>query len=201
MYPNVIEIRSGSRGEDRAGFFANAQGFVAVVADGAGGTGGGAEAATDFCNLVAASAGSASIAWEAFMANADIELATSAQGGLTTGVIVEVRDGILRGASVGDSGAILYGERSAIDLTGGQSRKPLLGSGLARPSFFGPFPFVGRLLLATDGVLKYVTPSRVAEIVSKGSLQSSALSLVEAAKLRNGDFYDDIAILLCASNH
>jgi hypothetical protein len=59
----AIETRNGSRGEDRASFFKTSRGFVAVIADGAGGTSGGAEAATQLCELARDAAKGPTTSW------------------------------------------------------------------------------------------------------------------------------------------
>jgi PPM family protein phosphatase len=192
----AIETRNGSRGEDRASFFETSRGFVAVIADGAGGTGGGAEAATQFCDLAEEAANGPITSWASFLADADLVLSRSPSGGMTTVVVVEASNGFLVGASVGDSGALLFGQDTVIDLTASQKRKPLIGSGLAEVVPFGPIHFDGRLLLATDGILKYIPTDKIDDLVRRGSLISAALELIEAAKLPNGGFHDDVAVLL-----
>src|ERR1700733_10948627 len=106
-YSTAIEIRRGSRGEDRAYIFFNTTGFVAIVADGAGGMGGGADAATAVCDLAHKVAFASGDAWSQFLREADVELSRAGTGGQTTAVVVQVSDGSLFGASVGDSGAML----------------------------------------------------------------------------------------------
>jgi serine/threonine protein phosphatase PrpC len=198
-YPFVIETRQGSQGEDRANFFRTNNGFVAIVADGAGGMGGGAEAATDLCDLVGSTVVTPPKCWAGFLITADAVLSRSATGGQATVVVVEAKDGYLVGASVGDSGALLFSGDLVVELTAAQRRKPLLGSGVADPVSFGPILFDGRLLLASDGILKYLSFAKMIEIIKNPSLQSTALDLVEAAKLPNGSFHDDVAVLLCDS--
>lgn len=196
-YSFVIETRDGSRGEDRASFFLTDGGFVAVVADGAGGTGGGAEAATALCELVAGVVGTPQKSWAEFLLYADNVLSRSASGGLTTAVVVEAVNGNLVGASVGDSGALLFSGDEIVDLTAGQHRKPLLGSGAISAAAFGPVPFNGRLLVASDGVLKYIPLAKICQIVGGEDLQTAGANLIDAAKLPTGQWHDDVAVLLC----
>jgi PPM family protein phosphatase len=198
-YAFAIERRRGSRDEDRASFFPTNRGFVAVVADGAGGMGGGAEAATTLCDLASRCAGEREVSWVTFLLDVDEHLSHSSSGGQTTAVIVEAVDGQLVGASVGDSGTLLFCGDEVIDLTAGQRRKPLIGSGMTTPVAFGPVPFNGRLLLASDGILKYVPFAKLSQVVKTGSLHSAALNLIDAAKLPNGEWHDDVAVVLSDS--
>ena len=195
-YSFAIETHKGSRGEDRASFFPTKNGFVAVVADGAGGTGNGGIAATYLCELTQQAAAAEQHSWATFLAEADLALMRDCAGGLTTAVIVEAANGYLSGASVGDSGAILLSRGETTDLTAAQNPKPLIGSGRAMPVSFGSVHFDGRLLIASDGILKYAPFSKIAQIVFEKTLQSAAVDLIDAARLPSGVFHDDVAVLL-----
>ena len=83
------------------------------------------------------------------------------------------------GASVGDSGAWLIGRDGWEDLTEGQVRKPLLGSGVAEAVGFAS-AFGGTLLVATDGLLKYAAASRLVSLARNGELETVAAELVDA---------------------
>jgi len=78
-------------------------------------------------------------------------------GGQCTAVVVEISEGRVFGASVGDSGAWMLPGKAIVDLTENQNRKPLLGSDEASPMGFGPIEISGRLLIASDGLFKYAT--------------------------------------------
>jgi hypothetical protein len=69
--------------------------------------------------------------WARCLYEADQALVRS--GGQCTAVVVEISEGRLVGASVGDSGAWLLTGKAIIDLTENQHRKPLLGSDEAMP--------------------------------------------------------------------
>ena len=117
------------RGEDRLVLGSRTAHF-AIVADGAGGMGGGALAAERACSLAAQIMRTTSPGgpdcWERCLADVDRALTLSGSGGQTTGVIVEIADNQIAGASVGDSGAWLLTKREHVDLTELQRRKPLL---------------------------------------------------------------------------
>jgi serine/threonine protein phosphatase PrpC len=55
---------------------------------------------------------------------------------------------------------------------------------------------LGRLLVATDGLLKYVAPARLASIASTGDIRTAVDQLVAAAALPSGNFHDDVALVL-----
>jgi hypothetical protein len=83
-----------------------------------------------------------------------------------------------------------------VDLTRGQQRKPLLGSGRARPTTFGPVDLQGRLLLATDGLLKYVLRDAIAAAALLPDVAHAADQLVAAARMPSGALQDDIGLAL-----
>jgi serine/threonine protein phosphatase PrpC len=174
-------------------------GLVIVVADGAGGVGGGASAAQAACDLLMSRALETSRApedWGTALREADREMMTSAEGGLTTAVVVEVSGTVVFGASVGDSGAWMVGPKGIVDLTRHQLRKPLIGNGEALPVVFGPTFVAGRLLVATDGLFKYAPREELARRAGDGALENAVRSLIDAVRLRSGALPDDVAVAL-----
>ena len=107
-----------------------------------------------------------------------------------------VTDGLVFGASVGDSGAWLVGAAGVTDLTQHQKPKPLLGSGNATPIGFGPLPCVGRVLIGSDGLFKYVPHGRIHDLASTLPFDDVPRALVDAARLRSGGLQDDIAVIV-----
>lgn len=189
----AIEVRSGGRGEDHAACFMDGERCIFALADGAGGVGGGVhaaltvlKAAEQFARRVHLSAADA-LAW------ADEQIALD--GGLSTGVIVELQGDALNGASCGDSEAWLVDDSSLVELTAGQSRKPLLGAG-GRLKRFGPVSFQGRLLMASDGITKYARMSEVLKRASTGCPAEAVLDIAELVRLPGGGYPDDLSIIL-----
>jgi hypothetical protein len=134
--------------------------------------------------------------WETSLCEVDQILLRSNRGGLSTGVIVEVTRHTLRGESVGDSCAWLIDGSELIDLTEHQQRKPLLGSGRAQPTAFGPTPLHGRLLVASDGLMKYARRAEILRRAILGTLEESATALLDVVRLDSGAFPDDVALVL-----
>lgn len=200
MIAIATRIEAGDRGEDRLGVFRTQNGAVIVVADGAGGVGGAAIAAQSVCDFVMDRAlqaiGDAPV-WSNALRDADTEIAAASHGGLTTAVVVEVTGRSLCGASVGDSCAWVINEFGIVDLTASQSRKPMVGSGSAQPVTFSPLLARGRLLVATDGILKYARREDIAACALTGNLEDAAAALINAVRLRNGRLQDDVALILC----
>ena len=91
----------------------------------------------------------------------------------------------------------MVAESDILDLTEHQVRKPLLGSGMTVPVSFGPVIFVGRLLLATDGLFKYAPYLEIAACARIGALAGAASALIQAVRLPNGELFDDVALALC----
>jgi len=196
----ATKLESSGRGEDRVMVeYADGRTLI-VVADGAGGTGNGAAAADIACTMVAAAfrrGGMSTNSWVAELSAIDRNLLTAAPGGETTVVAVEVDGSEVRGASVGDSGCWAIDSLGFVDLTGSQSRKPLLGTGAAKPTGIGPTALPARLLVATDGLLKYCPRSEIDRIAGTGTPDSAVEELISRVRLRTGKFQDDVAIALC----
>jgi serine/threonine protein phosphatase PrpC len=202
MLTHAIRVERGSRGEDRAAVVHVPAGLVVVVADGAGGTGSGAAAADALCARVVAAAQSGARgadAWAACLREADRQARTSGVLGDTTAVVLEVTESGVCGASVGDSEAWIVHSAEVVELTAGQRRKPLIGSGQASPVSFGPTAWSGRLLVATDGLIKYASARHLAAAASLDGLEDAARALVERVRLPSGALPDDVALVLIES--
>jgi len=180
--------------EDRAATFEYEEGLVAVVADGAGGMGGGARAAQAVVDAVQrAGWASDARAWVDLLRRLDLEVGP----GQTTAVVVAMGRERMVGASVGDSGAWWFDTTGEHELTRGQRRKPLLGSEEATPvEFVLESGRAGTLVLASDGLWKYVPWDRL-----PGALQTTpteaASRLVEMVRYPSGVLPDDVAVVVC----
>jgi hypothetical protein len=195
MLGTASRLENTARGKDRLALRADDDRLVVVVADGGGGTGSGAAAAQTVCDaVVALPPGQDS--WESVFFAVDRLIMRSNTGSLVGAVVVEIVGGVIRGASVGDSCAWLIEPFQVTDLTVNQRRKPLLGSGDADPIAFGPMPFRGRLLVASDGLVSYTRRVEVQCRAVLGSLEQSAAALLEAVRLGSGRFQDDVALVL-----
>ena len=179
--------------EDRAALFEYEEGVVAVVADGAGGTGGGARAAQTVIEVVQRQGWSAQ---EGTWVEVLEQLDHSVSPGQTTAVIVALGPAGLVGASVGDSEAWWWSGPSEHPLTRGQRRKPLLGSGEAMPVGFtlevrGP----GTLVLGSDGLWKYVRWERVPEALLHPP-KEAVRRLLESVRYPSGELPDDVSVIV-----
>jgi serine/threonine protein phosphatase PrpC len=180
-------------GDDRAEALPRGTGHLLVLADGAGGTSGGAAAADAVLARARSLALSSLSDCVGFLRDLDRQLTNVGQ---TTAIVVVLEDGQVFGASVGDSCAWLLSAASVVDLTRYQKSKPLLGSGNATPIGFGPLPCSGRVLVGSDGLFKYVTYERICNLASSLPLTEVPAALVAAARLRSGALQDDIAVIV-----
>ena len=130
----------------------------------------------------------------------DNKLARSTAGGETTGVILIVNTARIFGASLGDSVAWFFATDSKDELTQGQLRKPLLGSGVASTHGFARSLLPGTLVVATDGLWKYTALERIEQCVRHAEACNLAAELSELVRLRSGAFPDDAAIVTCHFN-
>lgn len=193
-------VEAGSLDHDRAAVMSVEGNLVLVVADGVGGLGGGLEAAEGALRLVrdkATQLAAGSLEPATLLETIDRVLSDDRNAGEASVVLAVVRDGEITGASVGDSGAWLVSKAGVRDLSGGQARKPMIGSGEARPVAFGPAALAGRLLLASDGLLKYTSEKTIQTAALAQELETSAWSLIETVRLPSGDLHDDVSVILC----
>jgi serine/threonine protein phosphatase PrpC len=187
----IEEARRG-RGEDRIAVVEVPGRTIVVVADGAGGVAGGVAAADAVCGAIGGDGND----WAAWLAARDAALAARSTGQAAAVVLSVSEDGAVTGASVGDCEAWVFGRGEAVDLTAGQVRKPLLGDGAAMPVPFAGWLAGGTLIVASDGLWKYVAHARIAEAAAMHPLESVADTLVNGVRLRNGALQDDVAIVL-----
>ena len=166
-----------------------------VLADGAGGMTGGRQAAEFIVRFeFRALHGPADCVDE--LRRLDGILHSDASCGESTVVLLVVRDGKVFGASVGDSGAWALMTDAIVDVTRHQKRKPLLGSGMAEPTGFGPALFNDRVLVASDGLLKYALRDRIHRVRFTRDLNAAAEELVAAARLPSGVLQDDLSFVI-----
>jgi len=192
------KVESGGRGEDRVLVERFGARTLAVVADGAGGTGSGAAAAGMACSIAAQRLRTQDPGTPEDWARClyEVDRAAVLSGGQCTAVVVEISEGRVFGASVGDSGAWMLTGKAFIDLTENQNRKPLLGSDEALPMGIGPIDLSGRLLIATDGLFKYATESDIAKRAMGVPLNEAIEQLIAGVRLRSGALQDDVGIIL-----
>lgn len=197
--PIVQTAAGGLENQDRGAAILCRLGQVFVVADGAGGTSGGAEAADLSIEFVRQHAEQldAPASCVSTLQEMDLIIARNPAAGETTCALAVVGDDQVFGASVGDSGVWLISGAGFVDLTGGQSRKPLIGSRSARP-----FAFAGRrvpgeyLLLATDGLLKYAPSERIVSACRAHPAELDAAQLIELVRYPSGALPDDVTVIL-----
>ncbi|MGA7743961.1 MAG: SpoIIE family protein phosphatase [Polyangia bacterium] len=191
------EARPG-HGEDRIAEIRMPGRTLFVVADGAGGAAGGADAAEAICGAASAYEDWRMPSdWAGWLAHVDREMSRS-RVGLAAAVVIEIwDDGRIIGASVGDCEAWMFGGGAASrSLTAGQSRKPLMGEGTAQPVGFQARLGRGTLLMATDGLWKCMKRARIAKATAIRPLEAACATLVDGARLRNGTLQDDVALVL-----
>ena len=181
--------------EDRVAVIDEDERTIVVVADGAGGVGNGDAAAETVIREVTTKHRKISTAeqWEAELRQIDFRLGV----GESTAVVVDLRVDSIVGASVGDSRAWIIRDGELIDLTVYQNRKPLLGSGDARPKQFSHGSLIGTLIVATDGFCSYVKRDELTRMVAQADLFEIPRRCIELVRLPSGDLWDDIGIVAC----
>jgi serine/threonine protein phosphatase PrpC len=198
-YATRVEEARRGRGEDRVAALRLASSTVFVVADGAGGVAGGAAAADLLCKSVVEQCRRGRVAdWSEWLAQFDRSMAGSGTTGLAAAVIAELADdNILTGTSVGDCEAWAFAEGAPLDLTSAQVRKPLLGEGLALPVPFEARIGPGTLVIATDGLWKYMHRDRIAKAAAVRPLDAAVAGFIDGVRLKSGALQDDVAVVIC----
>lgn len=190
---------AGKQLQDRAETFCLGSTHVLVVADGAGGSSGGAEAA-DFVTRRIREMGRFQIldsdSLSRLLERLDGEMAEKELYGETTCVVVAVTEDGLAGASVGDSGAWLISKMEADNLTSEQCRRPFLGSGRAKAIGFSRESFEGTLLVASDGLFKYTSIDMIEEVIRSADLDEALQKLIGLVRYPSGNLPDDLSIVL-----
>jgi len=192
-----VEAARPGRGEDRVAVVGYAGGRAIVVADGAGGVSGGARAAELLCSALSAEL-SVPHEWSQWLRGCDLAMAEEVACGLAAAVVVSISDdGTVCGASVGDCEAWIFGAGEAVDLTGSQRRKPMLGSGDAEPVAFTGRLGSGTLVMGTDGLWKYTGAlSRIGQAALR-SLDDALATMLDGVRLPSGTLQDDVGLAVC----
>lgn len=172
---------------------------VLAVADGAGGRSGGGEASHLAITLIRDRIGEVRDSNDSarLLSAIDEAIERNPIAGESTGALAIVDETGIFGASVGDSGAWVFGAHTPDDLTRNQIRKPFLGTGQARPIGFSRPAVNGTILLATDGLLKYASFERIAETLKGADLDAVTKALITLVRYPSGALPDDVGIALC----
>jgi serine/threonine protein phosphatase PrpC len=174
-------------------------GIVIVVADGSGGMAGAGRAAELVLSSVdAALRASPSTDWPRVLSLADDVIHRDRDAGETTAVVVSVSAaGAIRGASAGDSEAVVVRGESLDDLTAGQARKRRLGNGRGGVTGFERGSLDGTLIVATDGLVSYTSWEAIVRAVAvEREVEGLAAAMVELVRLPRGGFMDDIGVVV-----
>jgi PPM family protein phosphatase len=188
--------------QDRARAFEVGNALVIAVADGAGGLAGSEHAAEAVVQGIEAWIERRvplddEATWSAYLKATDSTIRKAGNWGETTAVVLVVTDGLICGASVGDSEAWLATTDDFRSLTTGQNRRPFLGSGAARPTSFRRTHSSGVLIVGTDGLFKYAPTWRICQVAVEGPPDIAARSLLDLVRMPNGKLQDDVGYVIC----
>ncbi len=191
--------------DDRVLVLADDARCLALLADGATGTGRGGLAADAFIERLASFDGAptdaAGLQKQFDLADRD----AARTGGSTTGIAVVLKNGALIGCSVGDSVAFLIRAGGSFEeLTRWQRRKPRIGQSSIELEVFDPVELsLGcRVLMVSDGVLQLGSYQSIVADALSGTPEHCLANLVARAKARDpGVQTDDCSgILLDCDN-
>lgn len=192
---NSITVPYRNRCEDFVQIIEQNQQTIIIVADGAGGSGAGYEAAQ---SVIRECSNEKTIPHDSnLLCQLIAQIDNRIANGESTCVIASLQDGEIRGASVGDSQAWLIEEGQILNLTSGQIRKPLLGTGRCEPFGFYASNWNGMLILATDGFCNYINRPQLLKDILWLDFQTLPRKLVEMVRLPSGELWDDVGIVVC----
>jgi serine/threonine protein phosphatase PrpC len=200
LKPILLTAAGNPENQDRGLVVHDGARVVLCVADGAGGRSGGTEAASmaaEFIRQYAHQLNSADSCAEV-LRKMDSAISKDSIAGETTCALAVVTQEEIFGASVGDSGVWLIPENgNHLDLTQAQQRKPFIGSGNAWPISFHRPRQIGRLMLATDGLLKYTPAERILAACREHPADVAAQRLIALVRYPSGALPDDVTVLVC----
>jgi len=178
---------------------ANSDVILCAIADGQGGQAGGGAASriaavkcVELCALTPVDRLFFPKNWPPIIASADDAVQEDREAGYSTLVGVSVKQNAVCGSSSGDSEAFLVTRHEAILLTEHQRRNPPIGSGGAYPvSFKSELKSPWKLLLATDGVYRYVGWEAITEILRYNGGRTAIEMLLKAQRDSHGGLLGD----------
>jgi serine/threonine protein phosphatase PrpC len=200
LKPILLTAAGNPENQDRGLIVRDGARVVLCVADGAGGRSGGTEAASMAMELVCQNANLLSNpdSCAEVLRKMDSAISKDSIAGETTCALAVVTQEEIFGASVGDSGVWLIPENGHhLDLTKAQQRKPFIGSGNAWPVSFHCPRQIGRLMLATDGLLKYTPAERILAACREHPADVAAQRLIALVRYPSGALPDDVTVLVC----
>ena len=182
--------------------------LICALADGQGGTAGGAQAAKTACEAVINMAQEKRPkdllemeTWFDIFYEADKSVTSDKVAGLTTLVAFCLNSSQISGASTGDSELYLIDTKGTKNLTSAQIKNPPLGtSGSLAIPFSARLSVPWKVLTMTDGVWKYGGIEKIYEIGTDVNSQSIIDMLLQKARLpRSGKLQDDFSIIVVDS--
>ena len=188
---NVVRA-AGRDDQDRCVVRPRADGFFAVLSDGAGSSGHGLEAAEAVVQgLAEAAAGGPDGLGDRIVA-VDDALAAG-HGGQATALAFFLGPEGLAGAGVGDTELWWRDAQGWHEGTANVTRRPLVGTGAATVvNLHAPLPDV--LVAATDGLWKYAAPFEVLALVD--AHPSDPVRVLDPLWLEAGGLPDDVTVLI-----
>jgi hypothetical protein len=173
--------------------------LIVALADGQGGRSGGGRAAVVACRACVEAVSAAPPnglwrpdVWNGVLRAADAAVADDADAGFTTLVAFGVGNGVVCGASCGDSAALVCCGGCAAVLTARQRKDPPVGSGGALPVYFtARLTPPWAVLALSDGVWKYAGWDAVISLVAQRTGKELIDALRGRAALPNGRLQDD----------
>ncbi len=189
-----ISVPYCDQNEDRLAIFVDDERYVFVVADGAGGVGAGAVAASMLIHEIEQAFNEIHSAdeWSCLLRQIDSRMAE----GQSAAVVVDIRPFEITGSSVGDCQAWIVNDGNTVSLTDKQKRKPLLGSGDAEPVSFTHGSLQGRLIVASDGFFSYAKRDAILPKLAGADLFAIPRKCVEMVQLPSGELWDDTSVIV-----
>jgi len=202
METPVIKIASrieqrDSAGQDRLEINHHGNSTTVVIADGAGGTSGGEEAANYIVSTLSEkSYPQVGVVLMDVILGIDSHLINSERMGESTVVLISFEGHQFTGVVAGDSEVYFYSLGKLTNLAEHKQPKPLLGSTGCIPAVFQGELGSGRLLACSDGLWKYINRENIISNLALPDVEESADALLNAIRLPSGQVQDDVSFVL-----
>jgi serine/threonine protein phosphatase PrpC len=195
---------AGGCTQDRVEIFEHDETLIVVVADGAGGLGGGAVASDAVMGAVRARIAERPFdaydirAWSHLFTTTDAALARRREAGETTAIVVVVGPYGVVGVSAGDSEAWIIGARP--DRLTAQQERARIGTGRCHSTPFHRRQLDGVLVVASDGLFKNVRSEALTMACATADATTIAKALIELPRLRSGAYPDDVTVAVVTNS-
>lgn len=193
---------AGDTGRSRAGVYPLPTGAVVALADGQDDVAKAARAAETVLQYAEQLAADVNLranyqVFGAHLAKLDAEIRDNGDASEASMIIAAVSEKGIAGYSVGDCRAWFFNEHGAVEMTGKQQEKPMIGSGTAALTPFAIQSTIGTVLVCSDGLWRNAEHNQMLKIAGDPDIGQATKSLLALPRYPSGGLPDDVAVIIC----